>query len=241
MDVQLIPRNSTKWLKVFNVLLELQSKEALTLYFVIGSATWVTQNRKYKHKVMFQEEGAIARERRELAQDGIDRLVKVLAERNKTRSILEHQSRQISQTECTIVSGDLSINGSLLEEHVDDTAKVTDLARSAIYERFKRAPKELVRIDSNTLNFHAKSPKRIPSHERSKGSGFDNQQAFIRFLKRGPIRGDGAYKESSSENAENLMQMVLPRDNQFRTTTHLWAPVEARPFRASAYSGESRS
>lgn len=197
-------------------------------------ATWITGRRKYKKLTMVQENGYIAAKRREYESEGIDRLVYIVGERNHARHAKqEHDKKCLNSMK--ELKGELKLNTAAVERRVESESIVVDKARAAWAARKGRGTQtDGSKQPSIPSNSHIKSGVQ-PSNKHSASnhnmkslSGYKNNQltgmpseplrerCYMRFLKEGPNRGDGCFRESQEEENKRIIGRTFERNRRHK-------------------------
>lgn len=216
-----------------------------------GRASWITQNREYKRKVMVQENGAIAAERHTLEHADQDRLLALIRERDQAqawaREVTDGQRLFLATSVDELPGEKGQIWGRLQRE-----ADLVEAARGVVRARHARDP-------GASQNAHDRSTARRASRAASspvkkKKDAFYNltislraaggvarpreqlamteERAFMRFLKEGPRPGDPVYREPPAVAHERQLKATFPRAdlNQVNERATKMNPRTQRPL-----------
>lgn len=189
-----------------------------------GVGTWITQQRKYKKLTMIQENGYIAAKRHEYEDESIDRLVYIIGERNHARHAKKEHDKKCSKS-MKELKGELKLNTAAVEKRVEKESIIVDKARAAWIARKAREMnlsnhRKHINHKPNTIGHQTSASSsgmmisnKIPSSQKLSN---EQERSYMRFLKEGPNRGDGCFKESKEEQSCRVMGRTFERSRRHK-------------------------
>jgi len=197
------------------------------------SATWQTNDRKYKKLMMVQENGMVAKERHDLEDEAVDRLYYLLAERDRAKvNLVDHNLATSAATRLAMGGSLLMLDGPASTGRAQRHADVVEGARAAVLARTARGdgPSDWRLGAAKAAALEAREQRRAKAaadaahllKKRGEGLSVQDTNAYMRFLKEGPRRGDGAFEEPPLQLPVRLMRASMDRTYQLRQAEGLW-------------------
>ena len=193
-------------------------------------ATWITSEPEYKRKLMVEERGDIAHRRHVLEDESADRLLWVLGERDHGRAAAATHSRRCDANVLT-ATGQLRLDAARVTQKLHSEGRAVDVARFAVQTHHARAAKErqaalnaaAASAVATVGQLSLSSSERTSSKTASEASSYrrhpyrqapldpEKDRAYLRFVKEGPRRGDGAFSRSKATTGALFFETILPR------------------------------
>lgn len=193
-------------------------------------ATWITSAPEYRRKLLVEERGDIAHRRHVLEDESADRLLWVLGERDHGRAAAAAHTRRCDET-LLAATGRLRLDGARVTQKLSSEGGAIEFARTAVRSHHARAEKKRLE-DINAAAPSAAATvgqvsvassgrtRKSSSHQdprsyrhtyRQPPLDPEKDRAYLRFVKEGPRRGDGAFSRSKAINGALYFQTILPR------------------------------
>jgi len=215
------------------------------------------QDHTYKRQMMVQEEGAIAAERRGLQDEAVDRLYRLLRERDRAISLSDRQEAEEASTMQRALSLEgadpplLQLDAPRVAERLDAEAVVIEAARAALRNRHakpandlswrevaarrdaaaKRARAAHAQMKNKQIQTRSDLP-RAAATGRGRGSSGGlsvvEERAYMRFLKEGPREGDGAFVPTPGVREARSVRAALGRTHQLQIAQTMWKRPQER-------------
>ena len=196
-------------------------------------ATYLTQDHQYKRMMMVQENGAIARERHVLQDEGVDRLFTIINERDHALDTRDaHEIRCALQQRAALAPGYLALDGARVQRKMNQEADTVERARLALRQRQQRGTNDpswrevearKAELADARAARHKLAQRTVVAKAKPPGALSDNEErSYMRFLKEGPRPGDGAFVGSIAEDGAQAARAALDRTRSLDTTRKLW-------------------